>query len=57
MKEFTKGSAKEIKVYDSEKTVKYDSETRIGVGISEIGTSRAISLRAYAFALNSLDKR
>ena len=53
---FLKGSVKEIDVPGTDKTVKYDPEMRIGVGISKIGTSRAISIGAYAFALYSLDK-
>jgi len=51
---FLKGSTKELEIYSTEKTVQYDNETRLGVGISKIGTSRAISLGAYAFALNQL---
>ena len=52
---FLKGSTKELEVYGTDKTVKYDPETRLGVGISKIGTSKAISLGAYAFALNKLE--
>ncbi len=54
--EFTKGKTKEITVYGTDKKVIYDYEMRIGVGISKIGASKAISIGAYAFALNSLDK-
>ena len=53
--QFLKGSAKEITVYGTDKKVKYDPEMRIGIGISKIGTSKAISIGAYAFALNSID--
>ena len=53
---FVHGSTKEVAVYGSKKKVKYDSEMRIGVGISKIGTSKAIAIGAYAFALNSLGK-
>lgn len=52
---FVRGSVKEVSVYGSSKKVKYDPEMRIGVGISRIGTSQAIAIGAYAFALNSLD--
>jgi len=51
---FLKGSTKEIEIFGIDKTVKYDPEARLGVGISKIGTSKAISLGAYAFALNQL---
>ncbi len=54
--EFAKGKTKEITVYGTGKKIKYDYEMRVGVGISKIGTSRAISIGAYAFALNALGK-
>ncbi|HUI29413.1 MAG TPA: ROK family protein [Candidatus Acidoferrales bacterium] len=56
LEKFLKGVAKEIEVYGTSKKIKYDAEMRTGVGISKIGTSRAISIGAYAFALSSLDK-
>ena len=52
---FIQGSIKEIPVYGTDKKVKYDPEPRIGIGITKIGTSNAISIGAYAFALNALD--
>ncbi|MGD8781277.1 MAG: ROK family protein [Ignavibacteria bacterium] len=55
LQKFMKGSVKEITVPGTDNKIKYDPEMRIGVGISKIGTSKAISLGAYAFALNSLD--
>lgn len=54
--EFLRGSTKEVTVYGTNKIVAYDSGMRTGVGITKIGTSRAISIGAYAYALNSLDK-
>lgn len=51
---FLKGSTRELEVFGTDKKVKYDPESRLGVGISKIGTSKAISLGAYAFALNQL---
>ncbi|MHC1736661.1 MAG: ROK family protein [Ignavibacteriaceae bacterium] len=53
--EFLKGDPKEITVYGTNKKITYDSGIRTGVGISKIGTSKAIATGAYAFALNSLD--
>ena len=52
---FAKGDARELKVYGSEKTVTYDPQKRIGVMISRIGASKAISVGAYDFALAQLD--
>jgi glucokinase len=54
---FLRGSAKEIAVYGSARRVTYDPEMRIGVGISKIGTSKAISIGAYAYALSCLDQQ
>ncbi len=53
---FLAGDKKEIKVPMSDKTVVYDPFKRIAVGVSQLGTSKAISIGAYAFALNALDK-
>ncbi len=55
--EFARGDAREIKVYGSSRTVTYDPRKRIGVMTSAIGTSRAISLGAYAYALAKVDNR
>ena len=52
---FAKGDARELKVYGSDKTVTYDPQKRIGVMISRIGASKAISVGAYDFALAQLD--
>ena len=52
---FAKGSARELKVYGTDKTVTYDPQKRIGVMISKIGASKAISVGAYDFALAQLD--
>ena len=52
---FAKGGARELKVYGSDRTVTYDPQKRIGVMISKIGASKAISVGAYDFALAQLD--
>lgn len=54
--EFARGEQRELKVYGSEKTVAYDPQKRIGVAISKMGASKAISVGAYTFALDQLDK-
>lgn len=53
--EFAKGSQQELKVWGSDKTVVYDPMKRIGVSISSIGASKAISIGAYSFALSKID--
>lgn len=55
MTEFTRGDVKQLAVPGSDTTVTYDPMSRVGVGFSQIGTSKAISIGAYAFALSSLD--
>lgn len=57
LQKFLRGSTKEIEVPGSGRKIQYDPEMRIGVGISKIGTSKAISFGAYAFALNAIDKK
>ncbi|MGA9405922.1 MAG: ROK family protein [Bacteroidota bacterium] len=52
---FLAGSTKTITVPGSNKTFMYDPDPRIGVAISKIGTSKAISLGAYSYALNHID--
>lgn len=53
---FAKGQARELKIYGSDKTVTYDPEKRIGIILDKIGTSTAISVGAYDFALAQLDR-
>ncbi len=53
--EFTMGDAKKIDIPVVGGTVAYDPEPRVCLGFSQIGTSEAITLGAYAFALNKLD--
>ena len=55
--EFAKGKAKEIVVPGTLRTVTFDPERRIGIAISKLGASRAISLGAYAFALSKIDEK
>ena len=52
---FVKGEVSEITVPFGNKAIKYDPVKRIGVGISSLGTSKAVSIGAYAYALNRLD--
>ena len=54
--QFARGASRELKVYGTNKSITYDPQKRIGVMISTIGASKAISLGAYAYALNEVDK-
>jgi len=53
--QFLKPSAREIRIPFSNQSLVYDPDKKIGVGISRLGTSRAVSIGAYAFALHKLD--
>jgi glucokinase len=53
---FLKGEKKEVVVPGSTRKIAYDPLQRIGVGISRLGTSQAVSIGAYAFALGALDR-
>ncbi len=52
---FLSGRACEVCVPGSNRTVLYEPEKRTGVGLSRLGTSRAVALGAYAWALKMLD--
>ncbi|HEY5914315.1 MAG TPA: ROK family protein [Verrucomicrobiae bacterium] len=56
-KEFLKGKTREITVPGGKRKLKYDPLARIGVGMSRLGTSEAVAIGAYAFALRKLDQR
>lgn len=55
--QFAKGNVKKIQVYGENRFVDYDSQKRVGIMISKLGASQAVSVGAYAFALSELDKR
>jgi glucokinase len=52
---FYASSTIDIKIPFSNRKVVYDPSKKIGIGISRLGTSNAVSIGAYAFALNKLD--
>lgn len=51
---FTRGREKEIPIPGTNKMIIFDEQKRTGVGISRLGTSNAISVGAYVYALNNL---
>ena len=55
--QFAQGEVKKVKVYGDDRYVDYDSRKRIGIAISKLGASKAVSVGAYAFALSELDTR
>jgi glucokinase len=52
---FVNGGAREVVVPGSGRRLAYDPLQRVGVGLSRLGTSRAVAIGAYAFALAELD--
>lgn len=56
MAKFLENQSIEIKVPFSKKVVNYNPTRYIGVGISRLGTSRAVSIGSYAYALAELEK-
>ena len=52
---FARGDLRPLQVYGSDRFVAYDPQKRVGVMISKLSASRAISVGAYAFALSMLD--
>lgn len=52
--EFSSGNQKKIKIPYSEKELIYDNMPRIGILKSKIGTSKAVSMGAYHFAISKL---
>ncbi len=56
LKKFLAGETRVITVPGSKRKVKYDPLQRIGVGVSRLGTSKAVAIGACAFALRKLDQ-
>jgi glucokinase len=52
---FLRGETRRLVVPGSSRRVQYDPLQRTAVGISRLGTSEAVSIGAYAFALSRLD--
>ena len=53
---FLNGDSKKIAVPGTNEFVDYDPLPRVGLGLSKLGTSKAIAIGAYSFALNTIDK-
>lgn len=54
---FLKGDTREVTVPGGSRKVKYDPLQRLGVGMSRLGTSEAVAIGGYAFALRKLNQR
>ena len=56
LREFLRSGGRQITVPFSDKVTTYNPSRCIGVGVSRLETSRAVSIGAYVFALKQLDK-
>lgn len=54
---FLSGQQKQIPVPYSNRMVHYDPMKRIGIGASRLGTSHAVAVGAYVYALGMIDKK
>jgi glucokinase len=54
---FMSGQRQQVSVPFSNRMVDYDPLKRIGVGLSRLGTSHAVAVGAYAYALGMIDKK
>jgi glucokinase len=54
---FARGEARRITVPGSSRQLVYDPLKRIGIGLSRLGTSQAVAIGAYAYALHELDNQ
>lgn len=57
LKEFLKEDSTLVEVPMSEMKVLYSNRKKSGIAISSLGTSKAVSIGAYAYALNAIDNR
>lgn len=56
-KKFLTGTTTLVPIPFTDKTAPYDCCKRIGITVSSLGTSQAIALGAYTFALQQIDKK
>ena len=54
---FAEKTGKMITVPFSDEQVWYDASKRVGIGVTKLGTSSAVAIGAYAFAMQQLEKQ
>jgi len=52
---FYDGKMRELPIPFSNKTISYDAAKRTGVGLTRLGTNKAVAIGAYEFALRKID--
>jgi glucokinase len=55
-RKFIRGTVRKIRVPESKRRVSYDPIQRVAVGLSRLGTSEAVGIGAYSFAIRKLDQ-
>ena len=53
--EFAKGEQREIAIYGTDEKIACDTQKRLGIAVSHIGTSTATTTGAYCYALHNLE--
>jgi glucokinase len=53
---FLRGDLRELRVPLSSRTILHDATKAVGVGVTRLGTARAVSIGAYVLALTRLDE-
>ena len=54
---FLRGDLRELRVPLSSRAILHDATKAVGVGVTRLGTARAVSIGAYALALTRMDDR
>jgi len=54
---FFQNEQKTITIPQTNKQVKYNCNKQIGIGLTHLGTSKAVAIGAYAYALNAIDNK
>lgn len=54
LERFVSGGARPLKVYGSDRLVRYDVVKRMGLTVSRMGANKAVSVGAYVYALNHI---
>ena len=57
LKDFLNASIQEIMIPGTSEKIYYDPIKKVAVGLSKLGTSKAVALGAYIFALQKLDEK
>jgi glucokinase len=56
LEQFLAGEKKEVTIPGTNRKITFDPLKRTGIGLSRLGTSKAVGIGAYAYALSMLDR-